>query len=57
MLTAALSWAASRYHLSADQVTAIGADVGTVVAMAYGIYSHGQAAKMAPPNGGTHASA
>lgn len=42
---AAMSWIASRYHLSGEQVAAITADFGTVAAIAYGVWSHGQASK------------
>jgi hypothetical protein len=41
--TAGLSWIASRYHLSGDQVAAIGTDLAGIGAAAYGLYLHKQA--------------
>lgn len=43
--TAALTWAASRYHLTGEQVTAITMDLGAIAAAAAGIYAHTAAAK------------
>jgi hypothetical protein len=45
VVTAGLSWVASRYHLDGSQVAAISADVGAVVAAAYGVWAHTNAAK------------
>jgi hypothetical protein len=43
--TAALGWAASRYHLSGEQVTAILADMGTLAAASAGVWMHVQNGK------------
>lgn len=51
-----LGFIGSRYHLNAEQMAAITADVMAVATAVYGVYSHGQAAKMMPPNGGQHES-
>jgi hypothetical protein len=48
--TAALTWFASRYHLTGDQVTAITMDLGAAIAAAGGVYAH-RAAFLAPSGG------
>jgi len=48
-ITLALGHVAARYHLSGDQVAAITADLTSAVTLIYGVWAHGQAAKMEPP--------
>jgi len=52
--TAALSFIASRYHLTGDQVTAIATDAGAVLVAAAGVYAHRQAF-LAPAGGKANA--
>jgi hypothetical protein len=49
--TAVLGWAASRYHLSGDQVAAILADLGTLAAAGGGVWMHVQNRKKEDKNG------
>ena len=48
-LTLALGHVAARYHLTGDQVNAVMADVASAATFIYGVWAHGQAAKMEPP--------